>query len=269
MEPKFSVLMSVYAKDRPAWVREALDSVLSNTVKPAEVVIMVDGPVSAELQAVLDDAAQNKTVRIFSHPVPMLRAAALAFAIKQCQYDLIALSGTDSISLPDRFSKQLAYFTSHPEVAVLGGWGQEIDNNTLLPTAVRDVPTTQAEIQSFLKSKSPFICWSVMFKKQAILAAGNYQAFPNLEDEYLWVRLIGKGYQVANLSDVLINIHSVKEHKKMVLALPYFKMKKKLFTTMRQTGLISGFTYYRLVCTAFVKYLVLPNWLCSMFQCEG
>ena len=45
MQPAFSVLMSVYAKDRPAWVRETLDSVLSNTVKPTEVAAVIDVPI--------------------------------------------------------------------------------------------------------------------------------------------------------------------------------------------------------------------------------
>ena len=55
MKPLFSVLMSVYAKDRPEWVRQALDSVLANTVKPTEVVTVIDGPIPPELQAVLTE----------------------------------------------------------------------------------------------------------------------------------------------------------------------------------------------------------------------
>lgn len=267
MTQKFSVVLYVWPKDFPAWIKEALDSVFSNTVKPTEVVIMVDGPVSKETQTLIDEAAKNETVRVLSHPVPMLRAAALAFAIKQCQYDLIAIQGADSISLPNRFEKQLSYFDEHPETVVLGGYAQEMDsNNEPLPTAIRDVPESEQEIKTFLKNHSPFIYRTVMFKKQAILDEGNYKDFPNLEDEYLWIRVIGKGYKTANLSDVLVNIHSVDAYKQMVLALPHFQMKRELFNTMRQMGMIGSFTYYRLVCTAFIKYLILPNWLRNLFH---
>lgn len=267
MTQKFSVVLYVWPKDFPAWIKEALDSVFSNTVKPTEVVIMVDGPVSKETQTIIDEAAKNETVRVLSHPVPMLRAAALAFAIKQCQYDLIAIQGADSISLPNRFEKQQAYFTDHPETAVLGGYAQEMDSTgQLLPTAIREVPESEQEIKSFLKNHSPFIYRTVMFKKQAILDAGNYKAFPNLEDEYLWVRVIGKGYKTANLTSVIANIHSIDAYEHMVLALPHFQMKRELFSTMRQMGMIGSFTYYRLVCTAFIKYLILPNWLRNLFH---
>ena len=152
MEQKFSVILYVWQKDFPAWIKQALDSVFSNTVKPTEVVIMVGGLVSKDIQDIIDEAAKNETVRVFSHPVPLLRAPALAFAIKQCQYDLIAIQGADSISLPNRFEKQLAYFTEHPETAVLGGYAQEMDKkNNLLPTAIREVPESEQEIKSFMK----------------------------------------------------------------------------------------------------------------------
>ncbi len=267
MTQKFSVVLYIWQKDFPAWIKQALDSVFSNTVKPTEVVIMVGGPVSKDIQDIIDEVAKNETVRVFSHPVPMLRAPALAFAIKQCQYDLIAIQGADSISLPNRFEQQLAYFNEHPETAVLGGYAQEMDKkNNLLPTAIREVPESEQEIKTFLKNHSPFICWTVMFKKQAILDAGNYKDFPNLEDEYLWVRVIGKGYKTANLTSVIANIHSIDTYEQMVLALPHFQMKKELFCTMRQMGMIGNFTYYRLVCTAFIKYLILPNWFRRMFR---
>ena len=267
MEQKFSVVLYVWQKDSVAWVKQALDSVFSSTVQPAEMVIMVDGPVSKEAQAVIDEAAKNESVRVFSHPVPLLRAPALAFAIKQCKYDLVAIQGADSISLPNRFEKQLAYFSAHPETAVLGGYAQEIDrNNEALPTAIREVPESEQEIKTCLQNHSPFIYRTVMFKKQAILDAGNYKAFPHLEDEYLWVRVIGKGYKTANLTSVIANIHSIDAYEHMVLALPHFQMKRELFSTMRQMGMIGSFTYYRLVCTAFIKYLILPNWFRNLFH---
>ena len=267
MTQKFSVVLYVWQKDFPAWVKQALDSIFSNTVKPTEAVIMVDGPVSEDMQAVIDEAAKNETVRVLSHPVPMLRAAALAFAIKQCQYDLIAIQGADSISLPNRFEQQLAYFNEHPDTAVLGGYAQEMDSkNEFLPTAICEGPESEKEIKTCLQNHSPFIYRTVMFKKQAILDAGNYKDFPNLEDEYLWVRVIGKGYKTANLTSMIANIHSIDAYEHMVLALPHFQMKRELFSTMRQMGMIGSFTYYRLVCTAFIKYLILPNWFRRVFH---
>ena len=133
---------------------------------------MVDGPTSKEIQTILDEASKNQTVRILSHKIAYGRAEALSFAIPKCSYDLIALHSADSISLSDRFEKQLSYFKANPETAVLGGWGQEIDGDTLLPTAIREVPEKEPGIKTLLRRKSPFVYRTVMFKKQAILDAG-------------------------------------------------------------------------------------------------
>lgn len=267
MNIPFSVLLYVNEKSNSAWLKRSLDSVLSNTVCPDEIVIAITGNISDEIKSIIAELQKKANIQCFSHPVPMLRAAALAFAIKQCKYDLIAIQGSDSISLPNRFEKQLAYFSAHPETAVLGGYAQEMDrNNEALPTAVREVPESEQEIKTFLKNHSPFICRTVMFRKQAILDAGNYKAFPNLEDEYLWVRVIGKGYKTANLTSVIANIRSIDAYEHMVLALPHFQMKRELFSTMRQMGMIGGFAYYRLVCMAFIKYLIMPNWFRNLFH---
>ncbi len=189
MEQKFTVLLNIYATDKPAWIKQALDSVLTNTVKPAEIIILVDGPVGKDIQAILDKASKNKTVRILSHKIAYGRAEALALTISKCSYDLIALHSAERISLPDRFEKQWAYVEARPETAVLGGWGQETDGDTLLPTALREVPEKEPDIKTLLKRKSPL-------------------------------------------------------------------------------GLVGKFTYYRLVCTCFIKYLFCPNGLLSILPRE-
>ena len=267
MNTSFSVLLYVNEKSNSAWLKRSLDSVLSNTVCPDEIVIAATGNVAEEIKSVIAEFQKKANIQFLSHPVPYDRGTALGMFLPKCSNELVALQDVDAISLPNRFEKQLAYFTEHPETAVLGGYAQEMDrNNEALPTAIRDVPESEQEIKTFLKNHSPFIYRTVMFKKQAILDAGNYKDFPNLEDEYLWVRVIGKGYKTANLTSVIANIHSIDAYEHMVLGLPHFQMKRELFSTMRQMGMIGSFSYYRLVCTAFIKYLILPNWFRRMFH---
>ena len=101
MEPKFSVLMSVYAKDRPAWVCRALDSIFLNTVKPSEVITVIDGHIPVGLRAILNE---------FSHRYPQIKLCplakngglgpALAYGLQQCSHELVARMDADDISLP-------------------------------------------------------------------------------------------------------------------------------------------------------------------------
>jgi glycosyltransferase involved in cell wall biosynthesis len=265
MQLAFSVLMSVYAKDRPAWVRQALDSVLTNTVKPTEVVIMVDGPVGTDLQAVLDESAKNPLVRVISHPVNIGRGAALAIAVPQCKHELIALMDADDVSRKDRFEKQLAAFAVNPGLAVCGGQIEEVDAESFASLSKRTVPLTHADIKQYLKTRMPFNNQTIMFKKAAVLDSGNFRAFGLLEDYYMWVRVAAKGYQMTNLPDILVDMRVNSAMYSRRGGYNYFHMNKLLFDEMRQLNLLSTWEYYYTLSVRFVVQVLMPNCLRSMF----
>lgn len=265
MKQPFSVLMSVYAKDRPAWVREALDSVLSNTVKPAEVVIMVDGPVPADLQTVLDEAAHNLLVRVISHPVNIGRGAALGIAVPQCKNEFIALMDADDVCRKNRFEKQLAAFAANPDFAVCGGQIQEVDSESFTPLAQRQVPLTNAQIRKYLKTRMPFNNQTVMFKKSAILDSGNFRAFGLLEDYYMWVRVAAKGYELANLPDILVDMRVNAAMYGRRGGYNYFHMNKLLFDKMRELNLLDTWEYYYTLSVRFCVQVLMPNGVRSYF----
>lgn len=260
MEQKFSVLMSVYAKDRPAWVRAALESVLHATVPPTEIILVVDGPIPADLQTVLNE---------FSGTYPQIKLCplakngglgpALAHGLQQCSYELVARMDADDISLPDRFEKQLAYFEQYPDTSVLGGQIQEVDGETLQPVAVRTVPQTDRHIKQFLKTRCPFNHMTVMFKKSAVLAVGNYTPFHLMEDYYLWARLASKGYKMANLPDRVL-------HARVDAALygrrggwKYFESNYAMSRKLRELGLTSFSVHLFNTAVRFGVQVVMPN----------
>lgn len=265
MERNFSVLLNIYAKDKPAWIKQALDSVLSNTVRPNEVVIMVDGPVGKDIQAVLDDAIKDKSVRILSHPVNIGRGAALGYAVPKCNYELIALMDADDVSRKDRFEKQLVAFGANPNLAVCGGQIQEVDADNFEPLSERKVPLTHDNIKQYLKTRMPFNNVTIMFKKSAVLQAGNYKAFGMVEDYYMWARVMAKGKIAQNLPDVLVDVRVGKEMYNRRSGWQYFHMNKLLFEQMRGLGLLSFKDYYYTLSVRFVVQVLMPNWLRSMF----
>ena len=103
--------MSVYGKDNPAWFRQALQSVLNQSVAPAEVVLAADGPLTEELEAVITEFKDKlKVVRLEKNSG---RGAALGYAVPQCKYDLIALMDADDVCRKDRFEKTLSQFKNN------------------------------------------------------------------------------------------------------------------------------------------------------------
>lgn len=269
MEHKFSVLLNISANDKPAWIKQALGSILSNTLLPAEIVIIRNGLVTKDIQEVVDETSKNKTVRILSHQIAYGRAEGFFFALAQCSCDLIALHSAQSISLPERFEKQWSYFNAHPKTAVLGGWYQEMHGDTLLPTLLREVPENKTEINTLLRRKFPFVYRTVMLNKRAVLEAVNGEFFGIEEEEQIWRHLIEKGYKIANLSAVLARVHSSTVYYTKLMRLPCFQMRKELLETMHQVGLINTFTYYRLFCICLIKHLFCSNGLLRILSREA
>ena len=171
----------------------------------------------------------------------------------------------DDISHPDRFAKQMAYFSAHPDIAVLGGQIQEIDGETLQPVAIRSVPTTDAAIKRYLKTRCPFNHMTVMFKKSAVLAVGNYTPFHLMEDYYLWARLAANGYQMANLPDIVLNARVDAALYGRRGGWKYFKSNYAMSEKLRELGIISLPTHFFNTAIRFGVQILMPNSVRSYF----
>ena len=254
---EFSVLMSVYKKDNSVWLKEAIESIFAQTRKPKEFVVVCDGPLTDNLEAVLTEYKGKITLHRLEQNSGL--GEALRQGVEKCSCEIIARMDSDDISLPDRFEKQLDYFEKHPDTAVLGGWIQEIDGETLQPVAVREVPLTDKEIKKYIKTRSPFNHATVMFKKKAVLEAGNYQPFHLIEDYYLWARISAKGYKFANLPDILLNVRVDKAMYGRRGGLKYFKSNYAMSKKLYELGLISCPTHLFNTAVRFCVQVLMPN----------
>jgi glycosyltransferase involved in cell wall biosynthesis len=201
---KFSVLMSVYTKEQPAYLKQAIDSVLNQTVAPDEVVIVEDGPLTSELYKVLDTYSATKTIKRFPLEKNQGLGKALNYGIKKCANGWIARMDSDDISVPDRFELQIDYISNHPEVGMIGSAIDEYDETMSHKTGVRTVPEIHEDIVQYMKSRNPFNHMTVIYKKQAVLEAGNYQDCPYFEDYYLWCRMAKNGTRFHNIQQSLV-----------------------------------------------------------------
>ena len=132
---KISVLISVYSKERPDFLEQSLDSIFTQTMPPDEVVLVEDGPLTAALDAVIEQYTQKHAeLHIVKLPKNGGLGPALCEGLKHCHNDLVARMDSDDISKPERLEKETAYLEQHREIDIVGSWTDEfIAMELLLP----------------------------------------------------------------------------------------------------------------------------------------
>lgn len=255
---KFSVSMCVYGKDNPEWFDRALDSVINQTIKPTELVLVVDGPIPDEIEKVIEKYRTLIDFKIIRFSENQGHGNARRAGFEGCSYDLIALMDADDVSVPDRFEEQLKIFAEQ-DVDIVGGDISEFIGEEENIVAYRNVPTTDAEIKEYLKKRCPFNQQTVMFKKEAVEDVGGYIDWYCEEDYYLWIRLARKGYKMMNTGTILANVRVGKEMYSRRGGLKYFKSEKRLQKYMRKNKIIGFGTYFSNVTKRFIVQVLLPN----------
>ncbi|RQG93827.1 glycosyltransferase [Natrarchaeobius chitinivorans] len=204
--PRFSVLMSVYHDETADHVRVALESVFDQTTPPDEVLIVEDGPLSPDLEALIStfETRYPETVRTISLPTNRGLGVALRTGVEACSNELIARMDADDVAVETRFQDQLAYLSDNPEVDVLGGYVMEFDSNPNESGRVRDVPSDAEQVRSVARFRCPVNHPTVMFRREAVLEVGNYRSFRSMQDYELWMRMLSEGYTIENLPTVLV-----------------------------------------------------------------
>lgn len=255
----FSVLMSVYKGENPAYLKQALDSIVEQTFLPGEIVIIGDGPLTKELYYVITRYKKNyPMIKTYYLKQNVMLGRALAKGIKFCNNDIVARMDTDDIALPNRFELEYKYLKEHPEVSVVGSNIQEFnDDNTLF--ARKEMPITSSDIKKYIKYRNPLNHMTVMFRKSDVLLAGNYRHFPLLEDYELWNRMLAKGYLFHNLPYVLVKVRVNKERCAKRGGIRYCMTFIKLRYMQYNLGILSGLEFVKSLIGTIVM-TVSPNW---------
>lgn len=262
---RFTVLISVYSKEVSFFLNEALSSIWDEqSVKPAQIVLVQDGPLTPHLDAVLT-GWKEKLGDVLTL-VPLVKnvglAAALNEGLKHCQHELVARMDTDDIAVPSRFEKQFIFMQNNPEVAVCSGLIEEWSQDFSYKISERRLPLTHQEIAKFAKRRSPISHPAVMFRKSAVLAVGGY---PNIypEDYPLWGSMLAQGYIFANLPDLLLKMrvgNALTERR----GLQFLKGEIKIYKYLLDVGFINRFEYLT-NCILRGVVRLSPVWLKKIF----
>ncbi len=256
---KYSVLMSVYYKEKAEFLRLAMDSIWNQTVPTDDFVLVCDGPLTTELDTVIEEMQQTHPEL---HVVRLEKNSGLGNALnvgmKRCRNELIARMDSDDVSRPDRCERQLKVLREHPEVSICSGTVEEFSSSTDKVEARRVVPETQTEIISFAKKRNPFNHPCAMYRKSAVEAAGGYRDFYLLEDYYLWIRMLKKEFVGYNLQQPLLWMRAGSEMYKRRSGWKYARSQKMLFRYMRDIGFIGYGQYLKSVFIRIASSLA-PN----------
>jgi GT2 family glycosyltransferase len=206
-DPELTVLVTVYEKISPAHLRASLASIHTQTVQPADIIVVEDGPLPAALRAVLD---QSPDLRRFSLPRNLGAAAASQRGLEEVRTGWLARQDADDMSLPNRFERQLDRARAL-EVDVLGAAMLEFDTDPDHPQAMRALPSDHENIHRYARINNPVNNPSLLVRTEAIRAVGGYRHVAYQEDYDLMIRLLGAGYRFYNLPEPLVKFRVTDE----------------------------------------------------------
>ncbi len=265
-EYKFSVVMPIYIHEKDAEFRMALDSIINQTLMPNEILIVADKDIPQNTKNILDEY-QAKYPEIF-YPVILDEEASVgkarAISVEKAKYNIIANMDADDISRNDRFEKQINFLKKHPDIDVIGSCILEFENEPENIYSKRDVPLAHEDIYKYSKFRSPINNMSVMYKKAAVIGAGNYSDLREFEDYELWTRMIIKGYKFANLSEHLVNVRAGRDMiiRRQGLKV-YFQYEYPLFKSLYNQKFITFKEFLKAIISKFFLRAI-PNWAKSL-----
>lgn len=263
---KYSVLMSLYKKEHPEYLRLALDSMINQTIRPDEIVLVEDGPLTDELYAVIEEYKDYLHIVVNEKNIGL--GLALNAGLKACKNEFVARMDTDDISKPDRCEKQLLRFAQKPYLAIVGSHIDEFVGTPDNVISQRKVPTTSEAIYDYAKKRSAFNHPAVMYRKSAVLAEGGYSDLKRNQDVDLFGRMLFKGYKAENIDEALLWFRSSDELAARRRSWENTKSYIKTIKTFWKMGYSSFYDYF-IVALAQTGMFIMPtkiqNWVYLKF----
>lgn len=202
----FSVLLSLYKKENPKYLKEALDSIFCQTVRSDDVVLVEDGLLPDNLEVVVRDyERQYHELHVVRFEQNRGLGVALNEGMRYCKHDIIARADTDDINHPDRFEQELKVLLEHPEYDLISAWIDEFVDNPKQIHSQRRLPEKPEDIYKYGKHRCPVNHPVAMYRKKAVEKVGGYQTDLFPEDYYLWMKMLKAGYKFYNIQDSLLS----------------------------------------------------------------
>ncbi len=260
---EYSVLMSVYRKDNPTWLKTSIDSMLNQTIKTNDFVLIEDGELEKELEEVILEY-EKKYSSIF-HVVRNAEnqglGVVLAQGVLECKNDWIARMDSDDYAKEDRIEKQLNIIEQFNEdIDIVGSNIAEFIDNIDNVISYRVLPKSDEEIKKFARRRNPFGHPSVMLKKETVLKASNFRTYYLCEDYDMWIRMFQNNAKAYNIQECLVYMRINEDFYKRRGGIKYLRSILKFKTEQLKNGFY-GITDFIISSFASIVTCLMPNFI--------
>lgn len=208
---KYSVLSSVYYKENPEYLKQSIDSMLNQTVVTNDYVIVKDGPLTPELDEVLNYyETQYDFFNVYSQETNKGLGSALNFGLQHCKNELVARMDTDDISLCERCEKQIKMFEENSDLQIVGTSMYEFIDDPNKLVDIKIMPVKEIDIRKYARRRNPFNHPTVMYKKSMVMKFGGYSEGARGEDYELFTKIVFSGVHCLNLGEPLLRYRAAK-----------------------------------------------------------
>lgn len=210
MNKKIAVILPVYKKDKVEYLGKAVESIVLQTYRTFHIFIGVDGPVGDDIDDYFKRLDDNGIISIVRYDENRGLACVLNDLLDICfkeGYEYIARMDADDISEYTRLEKQIKFLDGHPEIDVVGGAIDEIDEEGKSRHKTIVYPETPANCKAFFAKRNPHAHPAVMFRKSFFekLNGKKYRSnYRQNQDTMLWFDGMMAGTQHANIPDVVL-----------------------------------------------------------------
>ncbi len=264
MGKSLAVIMSVYIKDKIEFVKPSIESILSQTYNDFDLYLQYDGPIASDVSCFLNSISDERI-----HIRRRDENKGLAYSLNELLediypkgYEYIARMDADDIAEQNRFHKQIGFLASNPEIDVVGGAINEIDENGNNLNHIVKYPITPEECFHFFSKRNPFAHPTVMFRRSFFEKTGCFYPteYMRNEDTGLWLEGFKKGVKGANLSEVVLNFRVTnamfaQRRNGSVFAKSQLQLRKKISKELGY-GPISYINAH-----AMYLLMISPSWL--------
>ncbi len=201
----YSVLMSVYKKEKAEFLKQSCESIFAQTHLTDDFVLVCDGPLTDELDAVIFDMqkAHPEILNVLRFDQNRGLGPALNDGLATCKNRLVARMDSDDIAPEYRCELQLDAFSKNEKLTIIGGAIEEFEGSVENILSKKPMPQTNDEIYSYARRRCPFNHPTVMYDRDFVLKVGGYPDIPLHEDYGLWINLLKAGAMAQNINKTL------------------------------------------------------------------
>ena len=258
----YSVIMSVYNKVNPNHLKISINSILEQTFKPTEFILIKDGPLTRLQEEVINECIKNNKNIFKVYNFEQNHGAGVAYnkGIEMCTNKWAAIMDSDDYAIKTKFEKQLNYLAQHDDIDAIGSNAVEFLNDIDNVVSTRIMPETNEKIIKFGHGRCPMIQPTVIFKVDTVNNVGSYQHSPLTEDFDLYIRMIMDNCKFYNYQEILYYIRTSDDFFKRRGGLAYLRPILSFKYKYYKLGFFSTTQFIKTFLSSFIVSL-LPNFL--------